>query len=198
MDELRVTAAYFVKESDLTKAAKFQIMNFLENEATDAQVMVLLLDGEIKSLDEMAETIVYDRYDSALLEGKFGAAWSAAKMAAKKGGIATARAGVGVAKKVPQKYRFAAGDAARATGKGLRRGAMATSRGAKFTAAKAGRMKRIKAAGAAGRAARRGAIKTGRVAKRGAMTAGRAARSAGRGGVSIFKKAAAKLKASMR
>lgn len=74
MDQLRITAAYFVKESDLSKAAKLQIMNFLENEATDAQVMALLLDGEIQTLDEQAEMIVYDRFDAALLDEKFGAA----------------------------------------------------------------------------------------------------------------------------
>jgi hypothetical protein len=74
MDQLRITAAYAVKESDLTKAAKLQIMNFLQNEATDAQVMALLLDGEIQVLDEMAETIVYDRFDAYLLDEKFGAA----------------------------------------------------------------------------------------------------------------------------
>jgi hypothetical protein len=70
MDILRVTAAYIVKESDLTKAAKLQIMNFLENEATDAQVMVLLLDGEIHVMDEMAESIVYDRWDASMLSEK--------------------------------------------------------------------------------------------------------------------------------
>jgi len=70
MDQLRVTAAYIVKESDLTKAAKLQLMNFLENEATDAQVMALILDGKVQILDEMAEEIVYDRFDAALLEGK--------------------------------------------------------------------------------------------------------------------------------
>ena len=69
MNELRVTAAYFIKESDMTKAAKLQLMNFLENEATDAQVMALLLDGKVQVLDEMAESIVYDRWDASVLEG---------------------------------------------------------------------------------------------------------------------------------
>ena len=72
MDSLRVTAAYFVKESNMTKASKLQLMNFLENEATDAQVMALLLDGEVQTLDEQAEQIVYDRWDSALLDEGFG------------------------------------------------------------------------------------------------------------------------------
>ena len=61
MDQLRITAAYCIKESKLTKAAKLQLMNFLENEASDAQVMALILD-------EMAEEIVNDRWDSKLLE----------------------------------------------------------------------------------------------------------------------------------
>ena len=84
MDQLRVTAAYTVRESDLTKGAKLQIMNFLENEATDAQVMALLLDGKIQTLDEMAEDIVFDRFDAALLEGRIGHALKKAKTLAKR------------------------------------------------------------------------------------------------------------------
>jgi len=68
MDQLRITAAYCIKESKLTKAAKLQLMNFLENEASDAQVMALILDGKVQVLDEMAEEIVNDRWDSKLLE----------------------------------------------------------------------------------------------------------------------------------
>jgi len=68
MDELRVTAAYYIKESGMSKAAKLQLMNFLENEATDAQVMALILDGKICRLDEMAEEVVYDRWDASMLE----------------------------------------------------------------------------------------------------------------------------------
>ena len=70
MDRLRVMAAFMIKESDLTRAAKLQLMNFLENEATDAQVMALLLDGEVQALDEMAEQVVYDRWDAAMLDEK--------------------------------------------------------------------------------------------------------------------------------
>ena len=57
----------------MTKAAKLQLMNFLENEASDSQVMALILDGKVQILDEMAETIVCDRFDAALLDEKFGA-----------------------------------------------------------------------------------------------------------------------------
>lgn len=71
MDRLRVMAAFMIKESDLTRAAKLQLMNFLENEATDAQVMALLLDGEVQALDEMAEQVVYDRWDAAMLDEKW-------------------------------------------------------------------------------------------------------------------------------
>jgi hypothetical protein len=78
MDKLRVTAAYFIKESKMTKAAKLQLMNFLEDEATDPQVMALILDGKIQGLDEMAEEIVNDRFKafdiseaSASVMGKF-------------------------------------------------------------------------------------------------------------------------------
>lgn len=85
MDQLRVTAAYVVRESDLTKAAKLQVMNFLENEATDAQVMALILDGKIQVLDEMAEDIVFDRFDAALLyEGPITHAIKKAKTLTKR------------------------------------------------------------------------------------------------------------------
>lgn len=184
MDQLRVTAAYFVRESDLTKAAKLQIMNFLENEATDAQVMALLLDGKIQTLDEMAETIVYDRFDAALLEGKFGAAakaaWDAAKGSAKKGAIATGRAGVGVVKKVPSKYRYAVGDAARATEKGVKRAAGKAKSGAKFWVG-----------GGKQTGLTRAAYLTAKDPRRAAATAGKTARGA-------FKKTAAKIKSSLK
>lgn len=86
MDQLRVTAAYIVKESDLTKAAKLQVIKFLENEATDAQVMALLLDGEVQVLDEMAEDIVFDRFDAILLdEAGITHALKKAKTLAKRG-----------------------------------------------------------------------------------------------------------------
>ena len=83
MDKLRVTAAYFIKEANMSKAAKLQLMNFLENQASDAQVMVLLLDGEICQLDKMAEEIVYDRWDAALLESKLAKLMFQAKKATK-------------------------------------------------------------------------------------------------------------------
>jgi hypothetical protein len=118
MDQLRITAAYAVKESDLTKAAKLQIMNFLENEATDAQVMALLLDGEIQVLDEMAETIVYDRFDAYLLDEKFGAAIKKFGSDFLKGAKEAHRSGITAAK---------AGKAVRAAG-GSKRAAKATTK----------------------------------------------------------------------
>jgi hypothetical protein len=61
--QLRLYAAEIVVESDLSKAAKVQLINFIQNEATDAQVKALILDGRIIKLDEQAEEIVNDRFD---------------------------------------------------------------------------------------------------------------------------------------
>ena len=60
--DLKLTSANFVVESDMSKPAKLQMLNFIQNEATDYQLMALLLDGEIVDLDEQAEQVVEDRF----------------------------------------------------------------------------------------------------------------------------------------
>ena len=69
---LKIMAGTIVIESKLSKAAKLQMINFLEKEATDAQVKALLMDGKIVALDEQAEEIVNARFKNhSLNEGVF-------------------------------------------------------------------------------------------------------------------------------
>jgi hypothetical protein len=61
-NDLKITAGSFIVESDLTKSGKIQMLKFIRHEASDHQLMALLLDGEIVDLDEQAEQIVEDRF----------------------------------------------------------------------------------------------------------------------------------------
>ena len=67
--QLRIVAGAIITESKLPKVAKIQLLNFIEQEATTAQVKALLMDGEIVYLDEISEQIVHDRWDVAVDEG---------------------------------------------------------------------------------------------------------------------------------
>lgn len=60
--KLKILAGSVITKSKLSKAARLQLLNFVESEATDHQIMVLLLDGKIVILDEQAEQIVEDRF----------------------------------------------------------------------------------------------------------------------------------------
>jgi len=59
---LRLHAAFYVMESELSKAAKIQMLNFIKEDASDAQIKALMMDGGIVHLDEQAEEIVNDRF----------------------------------------------------------------------------------------------------------------------------------------
>ena len=59
---LKILTGSVITKSKLSKAARLQLLNFVQNEATDHQIMVLLLDGKIVILDEQAEQIVEDRF----------------------------------------------------------------------------------------------------------------------------------------
>jgi hypothetical protein len=78
--ELRLFAAEAVIVSELSKQAKHQLLNFIQNEATDAQVKALVLDGRIVKLDEQAEEIVNERF--AILEFDPVTAWLGMTVAA--------------------------------------------------------------------------------------------------------------------
>lgn len=60
---LRLLSAHIISESQLSKTAKLQLLNFIKEEASDAQVKALLMDGEVVKLDDQAEEIVNDRFD---------------------------------------------------------------------------------------------------------------------------------------
>lgn len=59
---LKIFTGLIVVESKLSKAAKLQLLNFIQNEATDYQIMALLLDGKIVVLDEQAGQVIEDRF----------------------------------------------------------------------------------------------------------------------------------------
>ena len=59
----KVAAETIVTNSSLSRSSKLQLLNFVENEATEYQVMAFLLDGTIVQLDEQAENIVEDRFN---------------------------------------------------------------------------------------------------------------------------------------
>jgi hypothetical protein len=61
---LRIFAGKMIIESKLSKSAKLQLLNFIQNEASIPQVKVLLMDGEIVSLDKHAEEIANSRFEN--------------------------------------------------------------------------------------------------------------------------------------
>ncbi len=63
--KLKIFAGSIVVESKLSKATKLQLLNFIQKEATNYQVMVLLLDGKIVELDKQAEQVVGDRFKNS-------------------------------------------------------------------------------------------------------------------------------------
>ena len=61
--QLRLITGAIVIESKLSKSAKLQLLNFIENEAKDVQIKALLLDGEILTdIDEQTEEIINNRF----------------------------------------------------------------------------------------------------------------------------------------
>jgi hypothetical protein len=68
--KLRLFAAEVVVASKLSKPAKIQMLEFIQKEATDAQVKALLLDGKIVKLDEQAEQIVNNRFEVSEAGGR--------------------------------------------------------------------------------------------------------------------------------
>jgi len=64
LTQLTIKAGGIVSKSKLTRPAKLQMLTWLENEATEAQVKAFLLDGAIVKLDKQAEEIVNARFES--------------------------------------------------------------------------------------------------------------------------------------
>jgi len=77
--QLRLTAAEIVVGSKLTKPAKLQMLNFIKEQATDAQIKALLMDGKIVHLDKQAEEIVNERFKVSEVAGKSSKSKGASK-----------------------------------------------------------------------------------------------------------------------
>jgi len=60
--DLRIFAGSIITDSKLTKAAKLQMLSFVEGQATDEQIMVFILDGKIIKLDEQSAELAKDRF----------------------------------------------------------------------------------------------------------------------------------------
>lgn len=68
--KLRLIAATVVVESKLSTPAKNQMLNYIKEQATDAQIKALLMDGKIVKLDEQAEEIVNERFEMSETGGR--------------------------------------------------------------------------------------------------------------------------------
>lgn len=68
--QLRIIAGQIVVESKLSKQGKLQMIKFIQQESTDAQIKALLMDGKIVQLDEQAEQIVNDRFEVSEAGGR--------------------------------------------------------------------------------------------------------------------------------
>ena len=64
---LKIITGQLIVDSDLSKVAKYQLLNFVENQATDYQLKVLLMDGEIiNHIDEQGGNIIDARFEMFL------------------------------------------------------------------------------------------------------------------------------------
>jgi len=75
--QLKMLAGALIAKSDMSNSAKIQMLNFVRNEASIPQIKALLLDGEIKKLDDQSEEIVTTRFEQsdfmkAINEGAVG------------------------------------------------------------------------------------------------------------------------------
>jgi hypothetical protein len=70
LTQLMILSGSIVTESNLSKSAKLQIFNWIQSEATEAQLKAFLLDGSISNLDEQAVEIVNDRFFISESDGR--------------------------------------------------------------------------------------------------------------------------------
>jgi len=66
--DLQIFLGRVTVESKLSKSSKLQLLKFIEKEASEEQLMILYLDGEIIKLDEQSNEIVRDRFKASLIE----------------------------------------------------------------------------------------------------------------------------------
>lgn len=65
--DLQITAGRIIYEAKMSTDSKKQLLNFVESQATEQQIMALLLDGEVISLDEKSAQIVEDRFKASAI-----------------------------------------------------------------------------------------------------------------------------------
>lgn len=70
--QLKLFTIYTIKESNLSKKSKLQLLNWLQKEASVPQLKALILDGRIVSLDEQSEEIVNDRFRASKIRNNVG------------------------------------------------------------------------------------------------------------------------------
>jgi hypothetical protein len=63
INKLKIVAGKIVIESKLPKDAKHQLLNFIQHEASEYQLKLLLLDGKVDNLSEEGKQIVNDRFE---------------------------------------------------------------------------------------------------------------------------------------
>ena len=61
-ESLQALSGLVVTESKLPKDAKQSILNFIQNEASDLQLMALLLDGKVTTVSETSAPIIKERF----------------------------------------------------------------------------------------------------------------------------------------
>jgi hypothetical protein len=62
--KIRLFTAAVVMSSGIDNSAKRTLLRFIKEKATDAQLKSLLLDGKLVKLDEKAEEVINDRFES--------------------------------------------------------------------------------------------------------------------------------------
>ena len=67
INALKIVAGQIIVDSDLSRVAKYQLLNFVENQATHHQIKVLLMDGEIiNHIDDQGGNIIDARFEMFL------------------------------------------------------------------------------------------------------------------------------------
>lgn len=62
---LQLYSIYLVAESNKSKQAKIQLLRFIENDATEHQLMSFILDDQIIKTDELSEHVIEDRFKAS-------------------------------------------------------------------------------------------------------------------------------------
>jgi len=64
-ESLQALSGLVVTESKLPSDAKESILNFIQHEASETQLMALLLDGKVQNVSEVTKPIVQERFNAS-------------------------------------------------------------------------------------------------------------------------------------